>query len=72
MQRRCLRSADGRGNVRRVRLFETYPPSVVPVALVALTLTLIGGAALVVPYLIGVALMALCQRLDFYGAGRSR
>lgn len=53
-------------------LFETYPPSSFILAAVALALLLIGGLPLVVPFLVGVGLMALSAKLDLYGVRRPR
>lgn len=53
-------------------MFETYPPSSVLVAVVALALILLAGLGVVLPFLIGVGLMALGQRLDLYGVRERR
>jgi hypothetical protein len=50
-----------------VRIFETYPPSSVMLLLAVLLVGLIGGLALMVPLLVGAALMVLGHRLDVYG-----
>lgn len=55
-----------------MRIFETYPPSAVVLALAVLVVGLIGGLPLMVPLIAGAALMALGHRLDIYGIRRGR
>lgn len=48
-------------------LFERYPPGLVPVLLVAGVGTFFGGLPFALPFVIGLAVLALADYLNNYG-----
>lgn len=63
----ALVSAVGRCDTGWMRLFEFYSPGVVLVCIIAGVGTYMGGVAFAIPFVVGVAALALADYLDNYG-----